>query len=207
MSGTPQAGSFTMGDICGTSIQGLLYRRTSSCPSLPRTPRGPWKHASRWPWLTSTAGLTNSCLSVGYTTPTRSHGTRTLILVPSSRPWAVIGPAWQEADSAADSQHPAVKLADLKLAVDDFQCAVSLVQTFQDARGPDEYTTRALQTSVVAATAAYKTFATGFQQWATALARGEGGLPLEAAADFKVQNEKAAEFLISAAGTAFFALL
>ena len=84
---------------------------------------------------------------------------------------------------------------------------MSLVQTFQDARGPDEYTTRALQTSVVAATAAYKTFATGFQQWATALARGEGGLPLEAAADFKVQNEKAAEFLISAAGTAFFALL
>jgi hypothetical protein len=82
-----------------------------------------------------------------------------------------------------------------------------LVQTFQDARGPDEYTTRALQTSVAAATAAYTTFATRFQQWVTTLARGEGGLPLEATADFKVQNEKAAEVLIHAAGAAFFALL
>jgi len=114
--------------------------------------------------------------------------------------------AWQEADSAADSQHPAVQLADLKLAVEDFQCAASLVQTFQSARGPDEYTTKAIQVSARAATAAYTTFATGFQRWAKARAHGEG-LPLEAAADFKVQNEKAGELLIHAAGAAWFALL
>jgi len=114
--------------------------------------------------------------------------------------------AWQEADDAADSQHPAVQLADLKLAVEDFQCAASLVQTFQSARGPDEYTTKAIQVSARAATAAYTTFATGFQRWATARAHGEG-LPLEAAADFKVQNEKAGELLIHAAGAAWFALL
>jgi len=41
---------------------------------------------------------------------------------------------WQEADSGADSQNPAVRLADLKLAVDDFQCAVSLVQTYSMSR-------------------------------------------------------------------------
>jgi hypothetical protein len=113
---------------------------------------------------------------------------------------------WQEADSAADSQHPAVQLADLKLAVEDFQCAASLIQRFQSGRGPDEHTTKAIQVSALAATAAYTTFATGFQRWATARAHGEG-LPLEAAADFKVQNEKAAEFLIHAAASAWFALL
>jgi hypothetical protein len=114
---------------------------------------------------------------------------------------------WQEADGGADSQNPAVRLADLKLAVDDFRCAVTLVETFRAARGPDEYTTRAVQTSATAASAAYKAFATGFQQWVTALSRGQAGLPLEAAAEFKVQNEKAAEFLIHAASAAFFALL
>jgi len=55
--------------------------------------------------------------------------------------------AWQEADDAAESQHPAVQLADLKLAVEDFQCAASLVQTFQSGRGPDEHTTKAIQVS------------------------------------------------------------
>jgi hypothetical protein len=53
---------------------------------------------------------------------------------------------------------------------------------------------------------AYTTFANGFQRWATALARG-GGLPLEEAADLKVQNQKAGEFLIYAASAAWFALL
>jgi hypothetical protein len=113
---------------------------------------------------------------------------------------------WQEADSAADSQNPVVKLADLKLAVEDFQCAASLVETFQGVQGPDEHTTKAIQVSATAATNAYTTFATGFQRWATALARGEG-LSLEVAADVKVQNEKAGELLITAAGPAWFALL
>jgi len=96
--------------------------------------------------------------------------------------------AWQETDEAADSQHPVVQLADLKLAVEDFQCAASLVQTFQSGRGPDEHTTKAIQVNALAATAAYTTFATGFQRWATDRANGEG-VPLEAAADLKVQNE------------------
>jgi hypothetical protein len=113
---------------------------------------------------------------------------------------------WQEAADAADSQHAAASLGSLKLAVEDFQCAASLVQTFQGTRGPDELTTEMLQTSAAGATLAYTTFANGFQRWATALARG-GGLPLEEAADFKVQNEKAGEFLIHAASAAWFALL
>jgi hypothetical protein len=54
---------------------------------------------------------------------------------------------WQEADSAADSQHAVARLASLKLAVEDFQCAASLVQTFQSTRGPDEPTTGMLQAS------------------------------------------------------------
>jgi hypothetical protein len=114
--------------------------------------------------------------------------------------------AWQKADDAVDSQHPAVQLADLKLAVEDFQCAASLVQTFQSARGPDGHTTKAIHVSATAATAAYKAFATGFQRWATALGHGEG-LTLEAAADLKIQNEKAGELLIHAAAAAWFSLL
>jgi hypothetical protein len=113
---------------------------------------------------------------------------------------------WQEADSGADSPNPAVRLADLKLAVDDFQCAASLVQRFQAISGPDEYTAKAIQVSALAATSAYTTFATGFQQWMTAIVRGQGGLPLEAAADFKVHNEKAGEFLIQASTAAWFSL-
>jgi len=114
--------------------------------------------------------------------------------------------AWRETDEAADSQHPVVQLADLKLAVEDFQCAASLVQTFQSARGTDEHTTKAIQISALAATSAYTTFAIGFQRWATARAHGEG-VPLEAAADFKVQNEKAGELLIHAAVSVWFAFL
>ncbi len=113
---------------------------------------------------------------------------------------------WQEADSAADSQHAVARLASLKLAVEDFQCAASLVQTFQGIRGPDEFTTKALQASADGATLAYTTFTNGFQRWVTALARA-GGLPLDEAADLKVQNEKAGEFLIHAASAAWFALL
>jgi hypothetical protein len=113
---------------------------------------------------------------------------------------------WQETDSAADSPNPAARLADLKLAVDDFQCAASLVQRFQSISGPDKYTAKAIQVSALAATSAYTTFATGFQQWVTATVRGQGGLPLEAAADFKVQNEKAGEFLIQASTAAWFSL-
>jgi hypothetical protein len=113
---------------------------------------------------------------------------------------------WQGADSAADSQNPAIQLADLKFAVEDFQCAASLVQTFQSGRGPDEHTTKAIQVNALAATAAYTTFATGFQRWATDRANGEG-VPLEAAADLKVQNEKAGELLIHAAVSVWFAFL
>jgi hypothetical protein len=114
--------------------------------------------------------------------------------------------AWQEADNALDSQHPVVKLADLKLAVEDFQCAASLVQTFQGVQGPDEYTTEAIRASAAGATRAYTTFAAGFQRSVTALARSEG-LPLEIAADIRVQNQKAGELLIAAAEPAWFALL
>ena len=113
---------------------------------------------------------------------------------------------WQGADSAADSQNPAIQLADLKFAVEDFQCAASLVQTFQSGRGPDEHRTKAIQVNALAATAAYTTFATGFQRWATDRANGEG-VPLEAAADLKVQNEKAGELLIHAAVSVWFAFL
>jgi len=114
--------------------------------------------------------------------------------------------AWQEADSAADSQNPAFKLARLKLADEDFQCAASLVQQFEGLQGPDRFTTETMQTSATAATRAYTGFATGVQRWATALARGKG-LPLEAAADVRVQNEKAGELLITAVAPAWFALL
>ncbi len=113
---------------------------------------------------------------------------------------------WQEADTAADSPHEVGRLAGLKLAVEDFQCAASLIQTFQGAREPDELTTEGLQASAAGATLAYTTFADGFQRWATALARG-GAPALEEAADIKVQNEKAGEFLIHAASAAWFALL
>jgi hypothetical protein len=113
---------------------------------------------------------------------------------------------WQEVDSAADSPNPAVRLANLKLAVEDFQCAASLVQRFQAVSGPDNSTTKAIQLSALAARSAYTTFATGFQQWVTAIVRGQG-LPLEAAADFKVQNEKAGEYLIQSSTAAWFSLL
>jgi hypothetical protein len=113
---------------------------------------------------------------------------------------------WQEADSAADSQHAVVRLASFMLAIEDFQCAASLVQTFQGTHGADEHTTEALQASAALAARAYTTFANGLQRWATALAHGRG-LPLEEAADVKVENEKAGEFLIHAASTAVFALL
>jgi hypothetical protein len=116
--------------------------------------------------------------------------------------------AWQEADSSADSTNPAVRLANLKLAVEDFQCAASLVQKFQTISGPDQDTGRTgVQTSARAATLAYTTFATGFQRWVTAMARGQGTLPLEAAADFKVQNEKASEILIHAMTAGWLSLL
>lgn len=42
--------------------------------------------------------------------------------------------AWQEADSAADAQDAVTKLAGFKLAIEDFQCAASLVQPFQSTR-------------------------------------------------------------------------
>jgi hypothetical protein len=64
----------------------------------------------------------------------------------------------------------------------------------------------AIQVSAVAATLAYKASASSFQRWATALAHGEG-LSVDEAADLKVQNEKAAEYLINAATPAAVALL
>jgi len=115
--------------------------------------------------------------------------------------------AWEEVDSAADnSQHAVAQLAGFKLAVENFQCAACLVETFQSARGSDEFMTRALQTSAAGATHAYTTFVSVFQRWATTLARGEA-LPLGDAADLKVENEKAGELLIQAASAAWFALL
>lgn len=114
--------------------------------------------------------------------------------------------AWQEADGTADSAHPGIKLSQLKLAVEDFQCAASLVEPFQSTRGPDELTTNAIQTSAANATDAYKAFAMVFQRWATKSGRGER-MSIDEAADLKVQNEKAGETLIHAASTAGLALL
>jgi hypothetical protein len=114
--------------------------------------------------------------------------------------------AWQEADGAADSAHPVIKLSQLKLAVEDFQCAASLVEPFRSTRGPDEFTTSAIQTSAASATDAYTAFAMVFHRWATRSGRGEG-MSIDEAADLKVQNEKAGEMLIHAASTAGFALL
>ena len=109
--------------------------------------------------------------------------------------------AWQEADSAGDSQNPVVKLAGLKLAV---ECAAPLVQPFQDTRTSDEFTA----TSAACAALAYTTFARVFQRWAMAVGRGER-LTVDEAANLKVENEKAAELLIHAASAAIsgFALL
>jgi hypothetical protein len=81
-----------------------------------------------------------------------------------------------------------------KLAVEDFQCAASLVQKFQSTREPEDPTAQALGVSADAAHLAYVTFANNFQHMATALARGQA-LRLEEAADLKVENEKAAEWL------------
>jgi hypothetical protein len=115
--------------------------------------------------------------------------------------------AWEEADRGAESHNAVVRLASLKLAIEDLECAASLVQIFQGTpRGSDEFTTEGVQVSAEAATWAYATFASSFKRWATALARGEG-LPLDEAADVKVQNEKAAELLIHAVTPAWFALL
>ena len=114
--------------------------------------------------------------------------------------------AWQEADGAVDSAHPVIRLSQLKLAVEDFQCAASMVEPFQSTRGPDEFTTNAIQTSAAGATNAYAAFAMVFQRWATKSGRGEG-MSIDEAADLKLQNEKAAELLIHAASTAGFALL
>lgn len=114
--------------------------------------------------------------------------------------------AWQEADGAADSAHPVIKLSQLKLAVEDFQCAASLIEPFQSTRGPDEFTTNAIQTSATSATNAYTAFAMVFHRWATKSGRGER-VSVDEAADLKVQNEKAGEMVIHAASTAGFALL
>jgi len=110
--------------------------------------------------------------------------------------------AWEEVDSSADSQNPVVRLARLKLAVEDFQCAEALVQVFHDTRSLDKLTT----TSAKGAALAYKIFARGAHRWATALARGER-LTIEEAANLKVENEKAAEFLLHSTTAAGFALL
>jgi len=96
--------------------------------------------------------------------------------------------AWQEVDLGADSHNAVVRLANFKLAVEDFQCAASLVQPFQGSRVADALTTEAIQVSAGAATLAYTTFANSFQRWATAFSRGEG-LSVEEAADLKIQNE------------------
>ena len=114
--------------------------------------------------------------------------------------------AWEELDNAADSQNAVAQLAGLKLAIEDFQCAASLVQPFQSARGPHKFGPRALRASAALATQAYTTFADVSQRWATTVARGKR-LPLDEAADLKVQNEKAGEVLIHAASAAWMALL
>src|SRR4030095_3497566 len=82
-----------------------------------------------------------------------------------------------------------VRLASFKLAIEDFQCAASLVQTFKGTpQRSDKPTTEELvQKSASAAPLAYTMFASGFQRWATALARGEG-LPLREAEEIKAQN-------------------
>jgi len=114
--------------------------------------------------------------------------------------------AWQEADDAADSPHPVTKLSQLKLAVEDFQCAASLVESFQSTRGSDEFTTKAIQTSAGGATEAYTAFATVFHRWATVSRRG-GAMSIDEASDLTVQNEKAGELLIQATTSAGVALL
>jgi len=105
--------------------------------------------------------------------------------------------AWKGADEAADARDMVSKLAGYKLAVEEFQCAASLLQTFRSSREPEDMTAKMLKVSAEAATLAYEMFAKNFQRLASALAQGRV-FQLEEAADFKVQNEKAAEWLLQA---------
>jgi hypothetical protein len=114
--------------------------------------------------------------------------------------------AWKEADQAADAKDAVSKLAGYKLAVEDFECAASLLQRFMSPREPVETATGMVGVSAESATLAYEMFAKNFQRLTSALAQGRV-LQLEEAADFKVQNEKAAEWLIHAPAPAGFSLL
>jgi len=118
--------------------------------------------------------------------------------------------AWQEADSAGNSQDAVSKLAGYKLAAEDFECAATLVRPFQDARTSNEFTTTALQASAKLAAQAYVEFAVAALKLATALRAGVRlgvRLSLDEAADIRISTEKAGEGLIRAAKGVVFALL
>jgi hypothetical protein len=108
--------------------------------------------------------------------------------------WKQASLAWRE---VSDTDEPIAHLAHLKLAVEDFHCARSLVLRFQGIGGDSEHTTKGLELSVLGTATATKTFADSRQWLVERWERGETP-SLKEAADLKVEVEKAGELLIRA---------